>query len=84
MSPPDLDRLLDEKEAAQLLSLSPSTVRGWRSRGEGPQFVRFERAIRYRRTDLLKYAAEHVTTEPGEAHNPAGLGGRPKRRRRRS
>ena len=44
------DRLLTEKEAAAILSLSPATLRRWRCTGEPrqPDFVKIGRAIRYR------------------------------------
>lgn len=56
------DLLLDDKETAALLGLSPQTLRGWRHesgrRGElrGPRYVRLgARSIRYRMSDLRDY-----------------------------
>lgn len=51
------DRLLTEKEAAAMLSLSPDTLRRWRSTGEPkqPAWVSIGRAIRYRRSECLEW-----------------------------
>ena len=50
------DRLICEKEAANVLSLSPRTLQGWRVRGGGPQFVKFgSKAVRYRLSELLSF-----------------------------
>jgi uncharacterized protein YjcR len=51
-------KLLKEAEAAELLAVSPQTLRHWRRRtqGRGPAFVRIEgRTIRYRVLDLENY-----------------------------
>lgn len=45
--------------AAALLSLSARTVWGMANRGELP-FVRIGRALRFRRVDLEKWAAENA------------------------
>ena len=39
----DQDQLLDEKERAARLGYAPITVRIWRSKGEGPPFIRVSR-----------------------------------------
>lgn len=44
--------LLTEREAAELLSISPFTLRTWRLRGTGPRYVRIGAAIRYSCVDL--------------------------------
>ena len=52
----DLDALLRPPEAAQLLSVTTSTLDAWRLRGQGPRFVRVSRrCVRYRRRDLLEW-----------------------------
>lgn len=45
-----------EREAAEMLSLSPNTLARWRSEGRGPIFRKFEGAVRYCIDDLRKYA----------------------------
>ena len=52
----DLDRLLDERRAAELLCYSPRALQNWRLRGGGPKFVKVSaRSVRYRVRDLLDW-----------------------------
>lgn len=44
--------LMNEKQAAALLSLQPATLRQWRLLGKGPAFYRVGGAIRYERQAL--------------------------------
>lgn len=52
---PNLDALLSEVDAADLLGLSTRTLQCWRLQETGPAYVRAGRAIRYRRRDLLEW-----------------------------
>jgi predicted DNA-binding transcriptional regulator AlpA len=54
--PRDTEALLVEVHAADLLGLSSRTLQSWRSKREGPPFIRVGRAIRYRRQALLEWA----------------------------
>src|ERR1700753_2776301 len=47
--------LLNVKEAATFLRLSPGTLNGWRLTGGGPEFVRLGRRIFYRASALEKF-----------------------------
>jgi len=52
--------LLTDTELAALFGVALSTVRNWRSRGEGPQFVKLGRCVRYKAEavrEFLKAAA---------------------------
>ena len=52
----DPDRLMNEKEAAEMLCYSVRALQNWRSRGGGPKFIKVSaRSIRYRRRDLLDW-----------------------------
>lgn len=52
----DSIRLLGIKEAAQLLSVSPATLRKWDNEGKLPAIKISERGDRrYRKNDLLKF-----------------------------
>jgi DNA-binding transcriptional MerR regulator len=53
--PVDVDALLAEVYAAELLGLSSRTLQAWRTKGIGPAFVRAGRAVRYRRRDLIAW-----------------------------
>ena len=71
-SPYETPMLLDERQAAATLGLTPRTLQSWRHRGgeDAIPFVRFSsRCIRYRIEDLQRYAAEHLSTNTPE---PAG------------
>jgi hypothetical protein len=57
---PDLDELLDPKEAARELKCSDSTLAKKRLSGAGPRFVKIGALVRYRRRDLLDYIANNI------------------------
>jgi predicted DNA-binding transcriptional regulator AlpA len=54
------DRLLNEKEAASLIGLSPAWFQRKRWEGGGPVFVKLDRAVRYRERDLLAWIETHA------------------------
>ena len=64
-APPPVDlpmRLLTESEAAELLHLSPSTLKKWRRTCRGPRYHRLGSAVRYKVEDLdafIRGAAVH-------------------------
>ena len=76
-SPYQTPMLLDERQAAAALGLTPRTLQSWRHRGgeNAIPFVRIStRCIRYRPEDLRKWAAERLRTTPSrlitaEPHN---------------
>jgi predicted DNA-binding transcriptional regulator AlpA len=43
---------LTEHDVARVLGLSVKTMSNWRNRDQGPPYVKLNRAVRYRRTDL--------------------------------
>lgn len=56
---PSPDRLLDQNEAAKILSVSPLTLECWRWKGgKGPKFVKLGKLCRYRESDLYAYIME--------------------------
>lgn len=62
--------LLREEEAAAFLNVSRETLRTWRrrwTRTTGPPFIRINRAVRYRRDDLVAFVAKHLV-EPKTWH----------------
>lgn len=53
--------LLDEREAAESIGLTPRFLQARRVRGDGPPFVRISsRCIRYRPEDIRRWAEEHL------------------------
>lgn len=68
--PRDPDALLFGAEAASLVALSIRTFEALRLRGGGPPFIKLGRAVRYRRGDVLAWAAGKLrrsTSDTGEA-----------------
>ena len=47
---------VNDVRAAEILGLSPQTLRNWRSQSRGPDYVRIGRAVRYRVGDLIEFA----------------------------
>lgn len=47
------NRLLNEKEIAEQLNVTPSCLQAWRYRGDGPPFIKISsRCVRYQSIDL--------------------------------
>lgn len=62
-----LDRLIDEREAAEFLGYSVRALQNWRVRGGGPPYVRVSaRSIRYRRRDMIAWAQERLERHTSE------------------
>lgn len=55
-NPDHLNKLIDEKQAADYLCQSVRTLQKWRVTGFGPQYYKPGRSVRYRRCDLLAWA----------------------------
>ena len=53
--PEDPNILLTERQMSVLLGVSVRTAQDWRRRGVGPNFVKLEKNVRYRRDVLLKW-----------------------------
>jgi predicted site-specific integrase-resolvase len=61
LSPSERNRLLTETEAAELLGLSPTTLRQWRGKGIGPSFIRMTpKVIRYNFLTLIQYQQDNT------------------------
>lgn len=54
------DPLLEIREVAAYLKVSPPALEKWRLTGKGPAFIRIGRLIRYRRSDLDRWLAEQT------------------------
>ena len=55
----DLD-LITEGDLAAQLKVLPRTLRNWRKRGAGPAYLRMEKAVFYRLTDVREWIASRV------------------------
>ena len=50
--------IMNERQAAYFLRFARATLRTWRCRGRGPQFLKLPNgSIRYLRQDLLRFLA---------------------------
>lgn len=56
------ERLLDEREAAAFLHISPRTLQRWRWAGGGPQFAHIGSRVRYARTALEDFVEQRQRT----------------------
>jgi hypothetical protein len=63
----DLDRLLNEHEAAAFLGYTVRALQNWRLRGGGPVFVKVsDRSIRYRRRDLNVWVEQRLRSSTAD------------------
>lgn len=53
--------LVTEREAAQMLNISVSTLRRWRSDGLRPNYIRLGKCIRYNVAELASIIEEKTT-----------------------
>ena len=56
----------DTRETAKFIGIQPGTLEIWRVQGKGPRFVKFGRAVRYSRGDVLTWVdaqVRHSTSE---------------------
>ena len=61
-------QLLDTTEAAEYLGgLKPNTLEGWRVQGIGPRFIKIQRLVRYRISDLDAYLAAQTRCSTSQA-----------------
>ena len=54
-----MDRLFDERSAANVLSCSVALLRKWRLFREGPAYCKIGRLVRYRQEDLNTFLDSH-------------------------
>jgi hypothetical protein len=59
------DEYWTTKELAEHLRASEETVRGWRSRGGGPPFVKVKGLIRYRIKDVRAFLYGRTVRDEG-------------------
>lgn len=66
--PDYLDRLLNERKAADFLGYSARALQNWRMRGGGPRFIKISaRSVRYRKRELIEWCEAHVRANTSEA-----------------
>ncbi len=65
------------EEAAARLSVKPATLEAWRTRGEGPEFVKLGKAVRYSAEAIERYVKSRTrtsTSDEGRALSAAARG----------
>jgi predicted DNA-binding transcriptional regulator AlpA len=60
-------RLLDEQEVSRRLSVSVNTLRYWRACGEGPNYVKLGRLVRYDAGALEKFILRNLRVSKARA-----------------
>ena len=55
-------QLKNEREAADYLNVKPQTMAVWRCNGNGPKFVKLNRAVRYRLSDIEAWLESRTAT----------------------
>lgn len=61
------DALWDEEKVAAYSGCAASSLQKRRMRGDGPQFVKLGRLVRYRPEDVKAWVASHVVQSTSEA-----------------
>ena len=65
--------LRTESEAAEFCGISPRTLQAWRRTGQGPDYVKTGRAVRYRLCDLIAFS--EARTRKSTSAEPAKKAG---------
>ena len=55
-----MNKLISTKEAAEMLGVTEATLKTWRCREKGPEWVKVEGAVRYDTARLLEYIRKHT------------------------
>jgi len=57
---------LTTEQAADFLTIKPNTLEIWRLKGKGPTYVKFGRAVRYKKTDIDAWINSQVRTSTSD------------------
>lgn len=60
-------QLLDEREVSRRLSVSVNTLRYWRACGDGPNYVKLGRLVRYHAAALEKFILRNLRVSKARA-----------------
>lgn len=75
---PVMPGIVDTKQAAEYLGLSPVTLTQWRTEDRGPRYVKLERAVRYRLSDLDEWVDQRAHDAGNSVPRPRKRGSRTK------
>lgn len=62
---------LTTKQAADFLQVKDSTLEQWRWSGKGPRFIKLNRSVRYRKSDLDNFIEARIYGSTTEAQQSA-------------
>jgi predicted DNA-binding transcriptional regulator AlpA len=62
----EMDSLLNQKQAAQVLGISVRTLERHRVAGTGPRWARLGRLVRYRESDLVEWIERNLRSSTSE------------------
>ena len=57
------NRLMDQREVAEILCVSSRTLECWRWKDKGPRFIKIGKLVRYRECDIQDYIEQLVQGE---------------------
>lgn len=64
-----MNDMLNEREAAKVLGVTPIIMQRWRQKGMGPRYIKYgetqQARIRYQRSDLEAYKNQHAVEPKG-------------------
>ena len=60
------ETLMDTRQAAEVLKISPKTLERMRVEGRGPAFVKVGRCVRYRESDILVFVERNIFESTSE------------------
>ena len=64
----ELNQLMGERAAADVLCYTVRALQNWRYRGGGPRYIKVSaRSVRYRRSDLLAWIDARTIANSGQA-----------------
>lgn len=63
----DANKLLNQAEVAEFLGLSKAWLERARWAGDGPRYIKFGRAVRYKISDLEKYLSDRERLSTSDA-----------------
>jgi predicted DNA-binding transcriptional regulator AlpA len=66
----EVESLLTESQAAQLVGLSARTLERFRIQGAGPKFLKLGRRVFYAQTDLLTWLDSRRYTRTSDVRHP--------------
>lgn len=63
-----MDLLINQESAAERLGVSVRTLEKWRSTGDGPQYVKMSRLVRYKTSDIDSFINSRVVSHTSQVH----------------